>query len=967
MLGFLRVVQSNDSIQRVIQFVYLSSLLFFCTNVGAQVVFNEPFDEVNTSTVGIDNVGGVTWTSTCTSCLAGDYWHVLGGVLEGNDTNGDAVFETGIIDISSTCNDQVNISLTISEVGDLEACGTGCNSVDWIRLEYNINGTGWVAPGNSFPCAGACAGLNVIHADDIPTGTMNYSTGCIGPGNTLQIRIGVQCWAASEYWRIDNVNVAFCPSAPNLVITNPASVCAPATVDLTASAVTAGSSAGTLSYWQDASATIPLVNPNAVSSSGTYYIQLGSGGCPVIMPVSAVVNPLITPTFTTITPICQGATPPILPTTSNNGITGVWSSTVSTSVAGITTYTFTPSAGQCASSSSLDITVNASITPTFASIPSLCLGDVAPVLSSTSTNGISGTWSSAISTVSAGTTSHTFAPNAGQCALTTTITVTVLNPIIPTFTAIGTICQGETPPVLPTISVNGITGSWSSLVSTAVVGTSMYTFTPNPGQCALNTTLSITVVAAIVPTFSPIADLCQGAAAPVLPTTSLNGIVGSWSPAVSTSTVGTTTYVFTSAAGQCASTTLDITVLATPAVSAGADQIVCVGQSITLSGAGADAYVWDNGVVDGVSFVPTLGITLYALIGTNGNGCSNSDQVIVTVIPLPIVNAGADQVVCSGESVILSGSGASTYVWNNGVNNGTPFTPGLGTTIYTVVGSDANGCSNSDQVAVSVEVAPVVSFTANTTVGCAPLGVTFTNTTSGNLVDCQWDFGNGATAIGCGSVSTDYPSSGLYDVTLTSTSDNGCSSSVTYTDYIQVEESPSASFGQSASSATTLNSTIEFYNTSSGAVSYVWNFDNGQSAVYTENASYTFPFEEPGSYVVELIVYSSLGCTDTAFSTVQIIDELIYYVPNSFSPDGDSFNQTFEPVFTAGFDAFDYTLQIYNRYGELIFQSNDVNIGWDGTYGDNKVQDGTYTWKIEFKALENDERSVVVGHVNVIR
>ncbi len=119
--------------------------------------------------------------------------------------------------------------------------------------------------------------------------------------------------------------------------------------------------------------------------------------------------------------------------------------------------------------------------------------------------------------------------------------------------------------------------------------------------------------------------------------------------------------------------------------------------------------------------------------------------------------------------------------------------------------------------------------------------------------------------------------------------------------------------------------------------------------------------------MIELIAYSSLGCTDTAFSTVQIIDELLYYVPNSFSPDGDSFNQTFEPVFTAGFDPYDYTFQIFNRYGELIFQSNDAGIGWDGTFGGDISQDGTYTWKIEFKALENDERSVVVGHVIVIR
>lgn len=974
MLGFLMAIQPSKAIQ-FIGFMRLAcasiSVVFF-HSVAAQVVFNEPFDEANTSIIGTDNVGGVTWTSSCPSCLPGDYWHVLGGVLEGNDTNGDAVFETGIIDITSACGEQVNISLTVSEVGELEACGTGCNSVDWVRLEYNINGTGWVTPGNSFACAGACAGLNVILADDIlPAGTTSYSTGCIGPGNTLQMRIGVQCWAASEFWRIDNVNVSFCPVASNLIITNPAAVCAPSLVDLTVPAITAGSSAGTLSYWMDAAATIPLANPNAVSSSGTYYIQLGTGGCPIIMPVIVVVNPSIIPSFTPISALCQGTNAPILPTTSTNGISGSWSPSVSTVAAGTTLYTFTPTSGQCASAASLSITVSAAILPTFSAIPTLCIGDMAPVLPTISLNGISGSWSPAISTSNAGTTLHTFTPNFGQCASITSLTVTVSGLILPTFTAIGTVCQGAPPPVLPTTSLNGIAGSWSPLVSTAVVGTLVYTFTPNPGQCAIANSLSITVSAVIVPTFSPIANLCQGAAVPILPTTSTNGITGSWSPTISTSTVGTSTYSFTSAAGQCASTTLDLTIDPLPIVNAGIDQTVCEGTSISLIGSGADTYMWDNGALDGISFVPSIGMTTYTVLGTDANGCSNADQVIVIVSPMPVVNAGIDQSVCLGDMITLNGTGAAGYSWDNGVTNGVPFTPALGTLTYTVVGSNASGCSNADQVIVTVEIAPVVSFTVNNTNGCAPLVVTFTNTTPGILTECQWDFGNGASAIGCGSVSTDYPTSGFYDVTLTTTSDNGCTSSITFIDYIHVEESPDASFFQSSSDLTTLNSTAQFFNTSSGAVSYEWNFDNGLTTATSENSTYTFPSENAGSYTVELIAYSALGCTDTAYSSVQINEELLYYVPNSFSPDGDSFNQAFEPVFTAGFDPFDYTFQIYDRYGELIFESNDAEIGWDGTFafGDSnqRVQDGTYMWKIEFKALMTDERIVVVGHVNLIR
>ena len=123
------------------------------------------------------------------------------------------------------------------------------------------------------------------------------------------------------------------------------------------------------------------------------------------------------------------------------------------------------------------------------------------------------------------------------------------------------VCQNSAAPVLPTTSINGITGSWSPAVSTATPGTTTYTFTPDAGQCAETTTLSITVDPLITPTFTPVDNVCQNSAAPVLPTTSINGITGSWNPAVSTATPGTTTYTFTPDAGQCAeTTTLSITV-----------------------------------------------------------------------------------------------------------------------------------------------------------------------------------------------------------------------------------------------------------------------------------------------------------------------------------------------------------------------------------------------------------------------
>jgi hypothetical protein len=160
---------------------------------------------------------------------------------------------------------------------------------------------------------------------------------------------------------------------------------------------------------------------------------------------------------------------------------------------------------------------------------------------------------------------------------------------------------------------------------------------------------------------------------------------------------------------------------ALPIVSAGANQALCAGSPVTLSGSGAATYAWNNNVQNGVGFTPTNTQT-YTVSGTDANGCTNTAQVTVTVNALPTVSAGANQTLCAGSPVTLSGSGAATYTWNNGITNGVSFTP-ASTQTYTVTGTNANGCTNTAQVQVSVNALPTVSAGANQTL-CAGLPVT---------------------------------------------------------------------------------------------------------------------------------------------------------------------------------------------------------------------------------------------------
>jgi gliding motility-associated-like protein len=118
--------------------------------------------------------------------------------------------------------------------------------------------------------------------------------------------------------------------------------------------------------------------------------------------------------------------------------------------------------------------------------------------------------------------------------------------------------------------------------------------------------------------------------------------------------------------------------------------------------------------------------------------------------------------------------------------------------------------------------------------------------------------------------------------------------------------------------------------------------------------------------MVELIAISEHGCSDTVSHIVYINEELIFYIPNSFTPNDDGINQLFLPVFTSGFDPYDFNLKIYNRWGEQIFESTLATYGWDGKYKGETVPDGAYNWKIEFKRSTSDEHKMISGHVTVL-
>lgn len=257
-----------------------------------------------------------------------------------------------------------------------------------------------------------------------------------------------------------------------------------------------------------------------------------------------VTSPIV-PAFTQINPVCEGATLNPLPSQSLNGVNGSWSPAINNSAT--TEYTFTPDTGVCAEEVTMTIVVNELVVPNFTQIDAICAGDILTPLPTQSINGITGSWAPAINNTV--TTEYTFTPDIGLCAEEFKMTIVVNAPIVPSFDQVAPICEFDIMLDLPILSNEGISGTWSPALNNKV--TTEYTFTPDNGECALLTTMTILVNELVTPTFDAIDPVCIGDVNP-LPSSSIEGVTGTWSPDFNDK--ATTTYTFIPNNNQCVDT-----------------------------------------------------------------------------------------------------------------------------------------------------------------------------------------------------------------------------------------------------------------------------------------------------------------------------------------------------------------------------------------------------------------------------
>ena len=413
---------------------------------------------------------------------------------------------------------------------------------------------------------------------------------------------------------------------------------------------------------------------------------------------------------------------------------------------------------------------------------------------------------------------------------------------------------------------------------------------------------------------------------------------------------------------------------------------ICIGQASILTavasgGNGGYNYTWTGGTnPTNTSIVSTspVSTSIYTVSVIDVNNCAPVVASITVTVNAPLnVVASSNVTLCAGQAANMSatasgGNGVYQYNWATGT---TPTTGSnvsaipMGTTTYTVTVTDACGTPPSmDSVVVTVNSLPTLSITSSAIAGCAPLCSNFTINSNPAMSAATWSFTNGTVANGSPVNNICFSTVGTYGATITVIDINGCQNSFTNSTIVVVYPNPIAAFSYSPIPASEINPVIKFTDSSYGAAinGWMWHFGNlGDSSSVFQNP--TFDYGVAGSYEVWLSVSTINGCVDSVVHTVVIDPEFIIYVPNAFSPNEDGTNEFFFPK-GVGVDEKNYQMWVYDRWGNMIFTTDDWAKGWNGKVQghDEVVQEDVYVWKIRLKTFDGQSKSFV-GHVTVVK
>lgn len=393
------------------------------------------------------------------------------------------------------------------------------------------------------------------------------------------------------------------------------------------------------------------------------------------------------------------------------------------------------------------------------------------------------------------------------------------------------------------------------------------------------------------------------------------------------------------------------------------------GTATALASGGTSAinytYTWNTIPSQNTAQAINLVAGTYSVTVTDDNLCTASTNVTLTE-PNFQLTATSAITICDGQSATLTASSLDgvapiTYTWTNLSNGavlvGSTVNPSPNSSVnYTVVATDINGCLTvPTNVTITVNPSPVASFSEDVIEGCQPLCVTFSAAPTIANANWQWDFGDAQTAVGQTPVNC-FLEEGIYTVSLTAISDLGCTQTIQKTDLITVYKIPKSLFTAEPKETTLSNPLINVVNQSVGAEEFLWRFgDTENSTLFEPNHSYS----QAGNYCIWLIAKNDFGCVDSIKDCVKINPNYTLFVPNSFTPNGDGLNDVFIPLAQS---VKEYEMTIFNRWGLKVFNSLQLEYGWDG----GTEAQGAFNYVIQVKTLGGEEK-IYSGSVTLYR
>jgi gliding motility-associated-like protein len=371
------------------------------------------------------------------------------------------------------------------------------------------------------------------------------------------------------------------------------------------------------------------------------------------------------------------------------------------------------------------------------------------------------------------------------------------------------------------------------------------------------------------------------------------------------------------------------------------------------TGANIHEYVWSTGETSSTIIVSPLTNTTYYVTVTDNLHCNTAtDAVVLSVSPIPTVNAGSDVAICYGTSTNLYADGlnATGYSWSNGQNTQTTSVAPNTTTVYVVTASNSCGIA-TDEVIVMINDTLHFSYSVINEACDKSNGMIIA------IPNNIYSWSNGATTATVSNLST-----GNYIVTITH---NNCSA--TESVFVGNIPGPQADFTVNAHKMTLGDGPFVFTDASQNAVAWFWDFGDGASSS-AQNPKHAYNLD--GTYKVSLTVVDDNNCSDTKVDEVVVSIYDGFATPNAFTPNGDGLNDAWAPIKLGEDNVIKFELYVYDRWGKLLYETDNVNNSWDGTDGKGKIySEGVYTYLFNYEISTYDnykQTGTKIGQVTLL-